>query len=220
MEAETVANRAEVEQIKQEQQALENKTQIIEEQLFKEKKYRMRLSTEMTGVWSALHRVSNKTNTDYRNVTERLDRCEAKTSLCMKTMEQRRTQDADVTGEASPVLHFTRSVSFSHISGHVDESNGGHRLLTEGQATADCSSDEISRQLAIINDKFCDEPDEICSNVKVSEQASFTLSGRLRSLRLLAVWLTVVEANGTVKTLYELFVDFGWCVPSINPSGS
>ena len=37
----------------------------------------------------------------------------------------------------------------------------------------------------------------------IEERATFTLSGKLASLRLLAVWLTVFEANGTIATLYE-----------------
>jgi hypothetical protein len=37
----------------------------------------------------------------------------------------------------------------------------------------------------------------------VEERASFTLSGKLASLKLLAVWLTVFNANGTIATLYE-----------------
>jgi hypothetical protein len=37
----------------------------------------------------------------------------------------------------------------------------------------------------------------------VDEQATFTLAGKLVSIKSLAVWLTLVETNGTVASLYE-----------------
>eukprot|EP01050_Picozoa_sp_SAG11_P036591 SAG11_NODE_14000_length_629_cov_1.003774_1_plen_209_part_11 len=79
-------------------------------------------------------------------------------------MQRRRAQGA--AGGAETVHIFKRTISAAgHISGRVDESNGGHRLLNE--KGADCSSAEISRQISAINAECCDEPDEDCSGGKV-----------------------------------------------------
>eukprot|EP01052_Picozoa_sp_SAG31_P025290 SAG31_NODE_2209_length_6183_cov_6.782544_3_plen_923_part_00 len=170
MEAETVAVRAEVEQVKKEKKALENKTQGIEGELVKEQKKWTQLSIEVTQVRSALYRLSHKMNTDYTNVTVRLDQCEA--DIFAQMMERRKMQDSEdtVIGDAQPVQIFKRAVTFSHLSGHVDvdESNGMHRLLAEGGGVViGCSSDEISQQLTVINDNCCDEPEEVCTGGKV-----------------------------------------------------
>ena len=71
---------------------------------------------------------------------------------------RRRTQD----GGAEIEYVFKRTISHSHLSKAVDESNGGHRLLGENGG-ASCSNTEISRQLAAINTECCDEPSEDCS---------------------------------------------------------
>ena len=75
---------------------------------------------------------------------------------------RRQTQGAD--GNSTVVRIFTRQVSLSHLSGNVDESNGGHRLVAEaGGTAADCSSAEIARQVDLINKVCCDEPTEMRS---------------------------------------------------------
>eukprot|EP01050_Picozoa_sp_SAG11_P027545 SAG11_NODE_7018_length_1207_cov_1.746390_2_plen_174_part_01 len=97
-------------------------------------------------------------------MSSRLDQCETDTHPFIKEMERRRAQGA--AGGAETVHIFKRTISAAgHISGHVDESNGGHRLLNE--EGADCSSAKISRQISAINVECCDEPDEDCSNGKV-----------------------------------------------------
>eukprot|EP01052_Picozoa_sp_SAG31_P031759 SAG31_NODE_3403_length_4306_cov_3.734156_3_plen_1176_part_01 len=103
-------------------------------------------------------------------MSSRLSQCEAKTDSFVNRMKHRQVQDSGdtVIGDAQPVQIFKRAVTFSHLSGHVDESNGMHRLLAEGDgAVIGCSADEISEQLAVINDKCCDEPEEICTGGKV-----------------------------------------------------
>eukprot|EP01050_Picozoa_sp_SAG11_P038547 SAG11_NODE_15787_length_566_cov_1.171306_1_plen_80_part_00 len=55
-----------------------------------------------------------------------------------------------VAGGAETIHIFKRTISAAgHISGRVDESNGGHRLLNE--EGAECSNAEISRQVLAIN---------------------------------------------------------------------
>eukprot|EP01050_Picozoa_sp_SAG11_P036051 SAG11_NODE_13526_length_651_cov_0.985507_2_plen_168_part_01 len=141
-------HRDEITWLKKDREALENKTQIIKGELFKEKKKRMQLSIEVLEVRSALYQFSNKTSTDYTDITVRLDRCEANIIPFIQEMNWRRMQDGEeqVVGDAQTVHIFKRFVSTTHLSGRVDESNGGHRLLGEGGG-ADCSSAEITRQI-------------------------------------------------------------------------
>ena len=81
---------------------------------------------------------------------------------------RRRAQDDAALGDSGVVHIFKRDVSLSHLSSNVDESNGGRRLLSEGGDPADCSSAEISRQMAAITVECCDEPDEECSEGELS----------------------------------------------------
>eukprot|EP01051_Picozoa_sp_SAG22_P004819 SAG22_NODE_269_length_13236_cov_124.463424_8_plen_412_part_00 len=123
---------------------------------------------QVVGLQAMLHVVeerTNKTRADAEKMSSRLDQCEADTHPFIKEMERRRAQAA--AGGAETVHIFKRTISVAgHISGRVDESNGGHRLLTE--EGADCSNEEISRQISAINVECCDEPDEDCSNGHVS----------------------------------------------------
>ena len=185
LDAEDKSVRAELAQVKTENVALQDRAQVVEtenkaihaelEQVrrdgdvlqIKTKSVAVELQRNIMEVQIQVTELQKQTKTN----SVRLDHCEADTHPLIQEMERRRIQDTstNVIGDASPVLHFARAVSFLHLSGRVDESNGGHRLLAEGQhgGTADCSSDEISRQLAIINDRCCDEPDEVCSGGKV-----------------------------------------------------
>eukprot|EP01050_Picozoa_sp_SAG11_P004928 SAG11_NODE_328_length_10690_cov_25.464357_5_plen_536_part_00 len=119
---------------------------------------------QVVGLQAALHefgQLTNKTRADAEKMSSRLDQCEAN-----NTQKRRAHEGEQVVGDAETVHIFKRSVSTAHLSGRVDESNGGHRLLGEGGG-ADCSNAEISRQISAINVECCDEPDEDCSNGKV-----------------------------------------------------
>eukprot|EP01052_Picozoa_sp_SAG31_P011505 SAG31_NODE_653_length_13152_cov_4.899487_1_plen_747_part_00 len=119
---------------------------------------------QVVGLQAALHEFSNKSEANMQQMSLRLDQCEAETHPFIKEMQRRRAQSA--AGGADTVHIFKRTISAAgHISGRVDESNGGHRLLTE--EGADCSGAEISRQISAINVACCDEPEEDCSNGKV-----------------------------------------------------
>eukprot|EP01052_Picozoa_sp_SAG31_P041340 SAG31_NODE_6242_length_2106_cov_1.481814_2_plen_573_part_00 len=111
---------------------------------------------------------------EFANQTEaRLDQCEASTRpLVQEANRRRRRAQQGSDDNSTEVRIFKRSVTFAHLSGRVDESNGAHeakhRLLAEGGGVAaDCSSDGIARQLDVITDTCCDEPDEVCSDGKV-----------------------------------------------------
>eukprot|EP01051_Picozoa_sp_SAG22_P003283 SAG22_NODE_158_length_16966_cov_26.252446_2_plen_618_part_00 len=120
---------------------------------------------QVAGLQAMLHQFSNKTEANVQKMSARLDQCETDTHPFIREMERRRAQGA--AGGAETVHIFKRTISsVGHISGHVDESNGGHRLLTE--EGADCSSAEISRQIDAINVECCDEPTEDCSGGKVN----------------------------------------------------
>ena len=101
-----MAFRAEVEQVKKEKKALQNKTQVIEGELFKEKKYRMQLSIEVTKVRNAHYRFSTKTNTDYTNITLRLDQCEAETAPFAAIMNRKFCAERSKYARSVPPLVF------------------------------------------------------------------------------------------------------------------
>eukprot|EP01050_Picozoa_sp_SAG11_P016529 SAG11_NODE_2265_length_3604_cov_1.956646_2_plen_673_part_00 len=122
------AVRAEVEQVKKEKKTLEKKTQVIEEELVKEKNHRMQLSIEVTQVRSALYRFSNKTNTDYTNITVRLDQCEAETAPFAAMMDRRRAQEDTLCRGSGLTAMFEACCPMGSSVGN------GHRILqlTEG----------------------------------------------------------------------------------------
>eukprot|EP01051_Picozoa_sp_SAG22_P012201 SAG22_NODE_1246_length_5017_cov_20.060175_2_plen_602_part_00 len=115
---------------------------------------------QIAALQAALHEFSNKTEANVQKMSARLDQCETDTHPFIREMERRRAQAA--AGGPETVHFFRRTISAAgHISGRVDESNGGHRLLNE--EGAGCSSAEISRQIDAINVECCDEPTEDCS---------------------------------------------------------
>eukprot|EP01050_Picozoa_sp_SAG11_P006893 SAG11_NODE_556_length_8552_cov_8.500651_1_plen_344_part_10 len=101
------------------------------------------------------------------NHTQELDHCKAQTSSFIKETVRRRVQGEEPLGDAGVAHIFKRTLATSHLSGRVDESNGGHRLMSETTPPNDCSSDAISRQIDAINTECCDEPDERCSNGRI-----------------------------------------------------
>eukprot|EP01050_Picozoa_sp_SAG11_P006929 SAG11_NODE_560_length_8528_cov_4.697710_6_plen_297_part_00 len=122
------AIRSELEQVRRDKEALQNKTRVAEPESHKKN----------MALWIKVTELRNKTNAN----SLRLDQCEANSSLLIKQTQTRRVQDADVTvvGDAQIVHIFKRSVSTTHLSGRVDESNGQHRRLGESSPET-CADD-------------------------------------------------------------------------------
>eukprot|EP01052_Picozoa_sp_SAG31_P024058 SAG31_NODE_2022_length_6645_cov_15.375191_1_plen_1048_part_10 len=122
-----------------------------------------------------IRKASNITRTETKmlkdavlNHTQELGQCKAQTSSFIEETVRRRIQGEEPFGDAGVAHIFKRTViTTSHLSGRVDESNGGHRMMSETTARTDCSSDAISRQIDAINTECCDERDESCSNGRV-----------------------------------------------------
>eukprot|EP01051_Picozoa_sp_SAG22_P005804 SAG22_NODE_358_length_11759_cov_39.384563_4_plen_790_part_00 len=156
MEAESVAVR----------EALENKTQIIEGQLFTEKKYRMQLSIEVTEVRSALYRFSNKTNTDYTSITVRLDQCEADATPFIQEMNRRRAQATDH-------CHGTGMQTMLVVC-CPDGGGGGHRReLQSGHGCAAFPDTCSVACSAIFNEFYEDCHESMIASMPAAEQADF-----------------------------------------------
>eukprot|EP01052_Picozoa_sp_SAG31_P015756 SAG31_NODE_1021_length_10327_cov_17.940653_2_plen_610_part_00 len=148
---------AKMQGLEEDNAVLQNKTNAVEAEL----RNKTLVEEELRGEISWLKK-------NLRHINARLDQREANSFT--QVVERRQMQDSGdtVIGDAQPVQIFKRAVTFSHLSGRVDESNGMHRLLAEGGGVViGCSSDEISQQLTVINDKCCDEPEELCAGGKV-----------------------------------------------------
>eukprot|EP01050_Picozoa_sp_SAG11_P014492 SAG11_NODE_1792_length_4254_cov_20.360770_1_plen_639_part_00 len=142
---------------KEENQLLTGQVVGLQAMLYEFGQLTNKTRVDMERVTIQVNMTDKRTKVDAQKMTARLDQCETNST------QKRRTQDAEqVVGNAEIVHIFKRSVSTTHLSGRVDESesNGGHRLLGEG---ADCSSAEITQQIDAINVECCDEPGEDCS---------------------------------------------------------
>eukprot|EP01050_Picozoa_sp_SAG11_P018847 SAG11_NODE_2913_length_2842_cov_109.057966_1_plen_623_part_00 len=129
-----------------EMRELKNETQTVKIELRQEKKAKQSLQSQIHAL--------------RKDVAEQCGLAQKR-----RAQEVEPEPEPEAAGAAEVVHIFKRSLSTTHLSGRVDESNGGHRLLTE--EGADCSSEEISRQIYVINVECCDEPDEDCSGGKV-----------------------------------------------------
>eukprot|EP01050_Picozoa_sp_SAG11_P031214 SAG11_NODE_9600_length_897_cov_0.867168_1_plen_158_part_10 len=104
----------EVQGLKRENGALRNRTDAMEAELWQAKTAEQSLQTQV------------------QNLRTRV------AARCGSTANARRAQavepepEPQAPGEAEVVRIFKRSLSTTHLSGRVDESNGGHRLLAEG----------------------------------------------------------------------------------------
>lgn len=120
--------------------ALQNRTHVLEAE-------NKAVRAELRQVKKDKRALQNKTRTlESQNTAlqRRVPVLENSTTTGEVYQDRRRAQDAQSTGGAENVHIFTRTISSAgHISGRVDESNGGHRLLTEeggatGTSTDDC----------------------------------------------------------------------------------
>eukprot|EP01051_Picozoa_sp_SAG22_P007248 SAG22_NODE_503_length_9694_cov_13.573736_4_plen_708_part_00 len=112
----------EISWLKKDRDAFQNKTRVVEAELRKEKKKRMQLSIEVTKVRSALYQFSNKTSTDYKMITVRLGQCETDTHPFIKEMDRRRVQTDACSGQTL----VTRVADINAAC-----CSGGHRLLQD-----------------------------------------------------------------------------------------
>ena len=113
---------AQIDAVKKDKEALQNKTQVMEAELRQEN---VALRVELTEVRSALYQFSNKTKTNIQQITVRLDHCEAKSFA--EIMEHRRTQEqSPVCGPEALEGMLAVCCDSSGVVGH------GHRHLQNG----------------------------------------------------------------------------------------
>lgn len=153
LEVENKAVRTELKQMKRDKAAFENKTQTLESQ--------------NAALKSIVIQLSNKT-TDFevecKAAVHEFSMIVSKPDGMQRGAQKghRRVQNDESAGGAKTVRFFQRTFSSAgHLSGHVDESNGGHRLLIE--EGIDCSSAGISRQNDAIAAVCCEGPGEDCT---------------------------------------------------------
>ena len=132
----------ELEQVKNDKEALENKTQVIETALRQENRLQ---AGQIVALQTALHNILNKTTSDMvlpkgdvRNITVRLDQCEAETTPFIQSMERRRTQDEETLCRGSGL-----TAMFGSCCPNQGSSGNGHRRFLQGQGCdlpATCSA--------------------------------------------------------------------------------
>eukprot|EP01050_Picozoa_sp_SAG11_P002791 SAG11_NODE_145_length_14811_cov_24.558931_9_plen_1225_part_00 len=171
---------AQLEQVTKDKATLENKMQTLESQNAALTTVVMHLSNktsdfevQCTAAVHELSKIASKPNDmegnmqpDHLRVQDYQSAGGATTVRFDQSVDQnwRRTQGQSA-GDAENVRIFKRRLT-SHLAVHVDEPNGGHRILTEN-GPADCSSGGISQQITAITTECCNEPDERCTNGQV-----------------------------------------------------
>eukprot|EP01052_Picozoa_sp_SAG31_P037566 SAG31_NODE_4871_length_2895_cov_3.380544_1_plen_607_part_01 len=205
-----------VQRLENELHAVENKTHMMEAENTALRLERVHEKRRVASLERIVFRLSNKTadfEAECKAAVHEFSKIASNRDGLQGDPPQdhhRRVQEDQSAGAAKTVRFFQRRVSaFGHLSGHVDEPNGGHRLLAE--EGAECSGEGISRRIDAINVACCDEQGEDCSGGRVS-----TCNAGCGAL-IMPLWTACQAQLGPAAQLLENAVAL--CPPSAAGTG-